>query len=66
MMRVRGRFIFGTLGKWFGRLHYRYEVKPYAEARGHTREKVLTASLQAHERLFCDAWPAPPQEPTNE
>ena len=60
-MTIFGRFVFGTLGNWFGSLHYRYEIRPYAEARGHTREQVLQASLRAHKRAFDEAWPDAPE-----
>lgn len=54
---MKKRFIFGTIAIFFARLHYRYEVRPYAERHGHPRSLVRGASIGAHGRLFDGAWP---------
>lgn len=56
-MSMFGRFVFGMLCNFFGRLHYKHEVLPYAARRGYTRTQVYEASLKAHKRMFDRAWP---------
>lgn len=54
---MKKRFIFGTIAIFFAKLHYRYEVQPFADRRRFDREVIRAASLKAHERLFDEAWP---------
>lgn len=55
------RWILGAIAKIVTRLHYRYEVKPYAEKMGHSRGAVRAASAIAVARVFDEAWPAADQ-----
>ena len=59
-MDIFGRLVFGSLGNWFGKLHYRFEIMPHAKEMGYTREQVYRASLSAHKRAFDEAWPSAP------
>jgi hypothetical protein len=51
------RFIFGTLAVFFARMHYRWEVRPYARRAGHDRAAVRQAAASAVLRIFDKAWP---------
>ena len=55
------RWILGAIAKTVTRLHYRYEVKPYAEKKGHDRGDVRAAAAIAVARVFDEAWPAADQ-----
>jgi hypothetical protein len=54
---MKKRFIFGTIAIFFTRLHYRYEVQPYADRNRLDREAVREAAVNAHLRVFDTAWP---------
>lgn len=51
-----GRFLFGTLAVFFAGLHYRYEVKPYAQKRGLSVDHVVRAGCRATERSIRAAF----------
>ena len=56
-MIIFGRFVFGSICIWFGKLHYRHEIRPYAAKNGYTRAQCYKASLRAHKQGFDEAWP---------
>jgi hypothetical protein len=53
---MRKVFPFGAAAKFFLRLHYRYEIQPYAAARGHELDDVRGAAHIALDRLLDEAW----------
>jgi hypothetical protein len=51
------QFILGGIAIWFAKLHYRYEVRPYAEKNGIERSQIRAALEPAILRTFDQAWP---------
>lgn len=54
-MQIFGRLVFGSLAIFFWKLHYRYEVIPYAKKQGYTLGEVISAAqLNAAKRIKAE------------
>lgn len=55
-MNMFGKWILGSITIFFAKLHYRYEVIPYAKKKGHSVEDVQGAAALAVHKLIRNEW----------